>query len=751
MHQNLKRIKAITLRKKITMKLTPLSLLLLILSVQLMGQSTKVASSVHVFCSDLQSEPIENDKISISSDFSQKHPVSLFQGTMYVSALAKISDQFTFSSLDQMGIRCGSIIGSYATLRIPLDIISPQLQIPGVEYFEIAGKIQPTLDRAIKDSRVDSAHMGWYLPMPITGKNVLIGITDWGFDYTHPMFYDTSLTYTRIAAAWDQFRTAGPAPSGFDYGTAFYGATELANAQCDTFNIYQYATHGSHVAGIAGGSGAGTIYRGVAFDSQFLFATFLVDAAAVVDAFNWMKTYAEGQGKRLVINMSWGLYYMGNLDGSSLLSQIIDQMSDEGVVFVSSAGNNGDVNFHIKKEFTSATDTMKTIVKFDSYVYYPTMWGQSITMWGSENDTFSIALKIYDTSNNLIAETPLYSTAFSAPYTIDTLIIGTDSIFYNLAADACHPDNQRPHFRLRIRNTKAATYKTALFATSDNATVHFWNVIELTNDVGNWGSDFQSMTTGWTSGDNQYGIGEPTCANSVITVAAHYSEFLMGGGTMGGGQIANFSSYGPLMTDTMKPDLSAPGVNVCSSISSFTTQSISPISVITSVDFGGRTYKFVRFSGTSMSSPHVAGVVALLLEANPLLTPAEIKTILRQSARQDDKTGVIPPEGSVRWGWGKLNALMAIYLATNTLAVNEQNQEFQLIIYPNPAKDQICIEASGFIPETVFVFDISGKFVLSENLKNMTQCINVSKLDHGTYLMFVTDGKYWKSEKFIKE
>ena len=104
-------------------------------------------------------------------------------------------------------------------------------------------------------------------------------------------------------------------------------------AGCDTANIYSYATHGTHVAGIAGGSGAGTIYRGLAFESQFLFATFLVDEGAVLDAWDWMYQKAQSAGKRLVVNMSWGLYHIGTLVGNSLLSQAIDGYSALGVVF----------------------------------------------------------------------------------------------------------------------------------------------------------------------------------------------------------------------------------------------------------------------------------------------------------------------------------------------------------------------------------------------------------------------------------
>lgn len=50
-----------------------------------------------------------------------------------------------------------------------------------------------------------------------------------------------------------------------------------------------------------------------------------------------------------MINMSWGLYNLGPLDGTSLVSRAIGSLSDEGVIFVTSGGNNGDVNFHMKK------------------------------------------------------------------------------------------------------------------------------------------------------------------------------------------------------------------------------------------------------------------------------------------------------------------------------------------------------------------------------------------------------------------
>ena len=47
---------------------------------------------------------------------------------------------------------------------------------------------QALLHRAVVDGRVDSVRMAINLPQEYTGQGVIIGITDWGFDYTHPVF-----------------------------------------------------------------------------------------------------------------------------------------------------------------------------------------------------------------------------------------------------------------------------------------------------------------------------------------------------------------------------------------------------------------------------------------------------------------------------------------------------------------------------------------------------------------------------------
>ncbi|MBI1836073.1 MAG: S8 family peptidase [Flavobacteriia bacterium] len=676
----------------------------------------------------------------------QRYPIYKINGLYYISSLFKVNSSFSKTSLKKYSIQFGSQIGQIVSVKIPLTILDDIFFIEGIEQFELATKIIPHLDKAVKDVRADSVQYGLGLPQSFTGKDVFIGITDWGFDYTHPMFYDTTLTQTRIFAAWDQYKTSGPAPAGHNYGTEFSTIPDLLAAGSDTSNIYSYALHGSHVAGICGGSGAGTNYRGVAFDAQYLFATFLVDNASVLDAYAWMYEKAETEQKRLVINMSWGLYYMGTLDGNSILSQAIDNYAALGVVFCNSAGNNGGVNFHIKKNFSN--DTIKSKIDFYTSSTLATLWGQSISMWGEAGNAFAAKVSVLNSSNTLLNESIYYSTATTVNYIDTFLVVGNDTVFYNISADNQHPSNGKPQMRLRIRNTNTSL-KIILNATASTGTVHFWNVTELSNDVGNWGMPFTAINANYVAGDDNYGISEPACTRSLITVAAYASEYYNSSGTtLLGGTIASFSSKGPTIdNDRMKPDIAAPGVSVGSSISSYTDNSFTPL---TSVNFNGRTYPFARLSGTSMSSPMVTGIVALILESNPNLSPEQIKQIIIQTARTDSKTGVIPDTGSVRWGFGKIHAWRAVQLALQTDQISESNLNDLFMIYPNPSNSILNISYSDDSKDgTIEIIALEGKKMIFES--ELKEVINVQQLMPGIYFIHVNINNVSHTLKFIKQ
>jgi hypothetical protein len=670
----------------------------------------------------------------------EAYPVMILAGEYYVSFLGKKANNATLINSD--GILFGESNHTIVSVRVRLDKLNSLHEIEGISHLELAGKIKPTLDKVVFDTRVDSVHAGYGLPEGYSGKDVFIGITDWGFDYSSPMFYDTALQNTRIYAAWDQFKNSGPAPSGYNYGTVYSTPAEFIAAGSDTANIYSFATHGSHVAGIAGGSGAGIQYRGMAFESQYLFTTFLVDEAAVLDAWQWMYNIADGQNKRLVMNMSWGLYHFGTNDGNSLLSQAITNLSDQGVVFATSAGNSGNVDFHIKKDFNN--DSISTRVNFYNYASNPNMWGQSIHAWGEVGKAFELKFEMLNSSNTLVNETVYFPTALNGY--IDTLMVfGTDTVWYNIAIQAAHPLNNRPTARFRVKNTNTSI-KILLKAKAATGRVHFWNVTELSNDVGNWGMPFSTNGTNTIAGDHFYGIGEPAASDACISVAAHSSSFLLTSGALYGGTRATFSSIGPRYDEVLKPDISAPGVNVRSSISSYTDNNFTQI---TSVLFQGRTYPFAAFSGTSMSSPAVAGICALILDANRYLSPQQVKDIIIQTRRLDTYTGAIGPNGDSSWGHGKIDAYSAIKLALTTVGLNENSAVDTWSVYPNPAKEILHISGIENLEKDheVQVIDVTGKI---QNAILTNGELNLNGFATGSYLLrLVVDGKV-KQIRFVK-
>jgi hypothetical protein len=672
----------------------------------------------------------------------ERFAVNTFNGIDYASFLGKKGAGFSKNQLEAEGIIVGASVNDLVSLKIPLVLLNPSMNVQGIAQLQLSGKIRQALDKAVKDVRADSVQLGIGLPQGYTGKNVLIGITDWGFDYSSPMFYDTLLQNTRILAAWDQFKTSGPAPVGFGYGTEYSSQPEFIAAGADTANIYSYATHGSHVAGIAGGSGAGTPYRGVAFDAQYLFATFLVDEGAVFDAWEWMYQKSVSEGKRLVINMSWGLYHFGTLDGNSLLSQAIDSYSDLGVVFCNSGGNNGNVNFHLSKQFNG--DELRSRIEFYSYASNPNMWGQSIHMWGEQGNQFSSGIQVYNSSGILVNESPYYSTSTTTNYIDTFLVVNADTVWYNISADAAHPQNGKPQMRLRVKCTNTG-FRVMLKSQADSGMVHYWNVTELSTDVGNWGMPFSVYGVGTVAGNAQNGVSEPSVTTSLISVAAYASEYYTPGGSHVGGAIANFSSIGPRYDGVLKPEIAAPGVAVASSISSYTDNTYTQIA---SVSFNGRNYPFAKFSGTSMASPMVTGIVALILEANPYLSAAQVKDIIIQTAREDTYTGIIPTNGSSQWGWGKINAYAAVKLALVTVGTEEIEQEMHWSVYPNPVLKDLRFTVIDELPSKVQIVDQMGR-VHTRSVQNAS--VNVADLPAGTYWVRVEFNGRIQQQQFIKQ
>jgi serine protease AprX len=146
------------------------------------------------------------------------------------------------------------------------------------------------------------------------------------------------------------------------------------------------------------------------------------------------------------------------------------------------------------------------------------------------------------------------------------------------------------------------------------------------------------------------------CGTVQDPAAIYDDSFTVGATGYQSDTIASFSSQGPVTVDLSnrpKPDISAPGVNVRSSVPG-----------------GG----YATLSGTSMAAPHVAGLVALLISAQPTLRGqvAEIETTIEQTANHISWAGCssagVPNN---RYGWGRIDALAAVQSLLHPLELNK--------------------------------------------------------------------------------
>ncbi|RSZ60740.1 S8 family serine peptidase [Massilia atriviolacea] len=109
-----------------------------------------------------------------------------------------------------------------------------------------------------------------------------------------------------------------------------------------------------------------------------------------------------------------------------------------------------------------------------------------------------------------------------------------------------------------------------------------------------------------------------------IRCPGHATDAITVGGSDKSDGLYGSSSIGPAADGRAKPDLVAPGVDIVSARSSIGSDMGGAAPVVDEI--------WSQASGTSMSTPHVSGVAALMLERNPNLTPAQVKAVLMDTA-----------------------------------------------------------------------------------------------------------------------
>ena len=236
----------------------------------------------------------------------------------------------------------------------------------------------------------------------------------------------------------------------------------------------------------------------------------------------------------------------------------------------------------------------------------------------------------------------------------------------------------------------------------------------------------------------------PTCGTIVAPPAIFNTAFTVGA-VSEAELIAEFSSRGPVLIDTVgvdsfviAPHVVAPGVDV--------------ISVV-------RNGVLRPNSGTSMSGPHVAGMVALMISAVPELAgdPAAIEHTIMNTTKQkmssqdcNDVMGQGVPNAV--YGHGIVNVADAVYSLIGVSSTEDIANAGDLLVYPNPTTGLLSFStAEKETITTVSIFDLSGRVVAVVSPRAEVATIDISGFANGLYIYAAKTSKALYTGKVNKQ
>jgi len=421
----------------------------------------------------------------------------------------------------------------------------------------------PELAQAIATTRADDAH-----DRGITGDGVKVGIIDTGIDYTHPDLGGCFGPGCRVALGTDfvgdEFDSDDP---------------ELAEPVPDE-DPADCAGHGTHVAGIVGANGQIT---GVAPDATFgAYKVFGCEGSTSAEVIMQALEAALADGMD-VVNLSLGQSFQWP---GYPTAEAADQLTEEGVVVVASMGNDGESGIYsgsapgVGEDVIAVASTDNPAQRMDA-AFVPEL-DRSI-------------------GYRTIGDTPEPEAGTA-----------TDPLVWlgRACADDASEGDVQGKAALIVRGS--CTFKDKYErAVAEGATgVVIYN--DRSGPFGGAGAEdlgIPMVAVTDTDGANLKDLAEigkaPVLQFTGQTVLVDMPR---------GGLTSSFSAYGPAPDLSFKPDVTAPGGGIWSTV---------PVA----------DGSYESLSGTSMSSPHVAGAAALLLQAEPRLEPREVRTRLANSAK----------------------------------------------------------------------------------------------------------------------
>lgn len=536
-------------------------------------------------------------------------------------------------SVDAVIGRSDDMPGYLVTGRAQVDSLEAVRRDPAVYSLKAAQPVKSMLATTTKDVGARPVDLPPGTPL---GAGVIVGVVDFGLDFANKNFRNAS-GGTRIATLWDQ---RGQARAGSPYGYGrLYTRAEI-NRALRASNPYQalgyggrtdlywqQGTHGTHVTDIAAGNGRGTGAPGVAPEAEIVFVDLAAsdipwegeavvdasfgDSVQLLEALTFIFDYAKKRKKPCVINASLGTNG-GPHDGTTLLEQGIDTLVSQapGRAVVLAAGNSYSDGIHARGSVAQggSADLAWDIPARDFTHNELEVWYDGGT---------DLAVEIIGPDRRSLGRVALGQNARVKDAAGATVVF-----IAHRKGDPNNGDNVIGVFL--NKNAPAGVWTVRLHGVRvTDGGYHAW--IER---------DDSRPSHFLPPHDNDYTLGSLSTGHKSLVVGAYNPHGR-------GSPICTFSSAGPTRDNRPKPEISAPGQDV------WAARSLSAQGLL-------------NMSGTSMATPAVTGVVALVLAQAKAegrsLTIDQIRAVVMGSARKN------PPAQSwdKRYGVGRVWAPGAV-------------------------------------------------------------------------------------------
>ncbi len=579
-------------------------------------------------------------------------------------AIVKIASEDALKELEEIGAQIlrrrddlllcfiPLVNGEVPPIAIP-NAGSPRRGIRGendspVLKVERRGKAIPLLDKARGFFGADRIHTGEGLPRPYTGKGVVAGICDIGFDPSHIAFRnpDGSSRVARVVV-YEEDRAGR---------RILENESQYAEWRTDTDDEY----HATHVIGIMAGSYDGNGYQGMATGADIVVTLSQLSDVGLLCGAEDILDYARERSMPAVINMSMG-NYTGPRDGTSLFSQYLDKIGREAIVVLSS-GNDGKSTNSLRFDFTEAAGDIRVRLHNTRWTQFD-MYGVT-DAWSADATPLKARFLVYDgESQQVVWASDYMDFKDKSRYMFSSEGPDADPEFaryytgYFTLTGGIDPDNGR--FNI------CAEYDAHTIATEPQGRWALYNLmLEYSAEPGahvdiNSDSSYTRLAAvpGYPSPGSTLSFSDLSSGENLISVGMYNSRDtypLLSGETgetgLTAGTVSPYSSYGTLIDGRVMPLTVGPGSTVISACSrpfiDAKPERRDEASAVTS--FEGEDFYWISCTGTSMSSPFVAGSIATWLEAAPSLGIDDVKRIIEATNRQDHPDPEDPHHGR---GW----------------------------------------------------------------------------------------------------